>query len=626
MAIPFLISIDLNKNEILNVVMQKLASHPSNPKKGQFYWNTADDTPYVCTDIEGGGVWEDLLAGEIEDVIGSGPVQVSIEDGVATISLDIGTGSEDVAAGNDARFPTTNEKAALAGTSGSPSVSNKYVTNGDSRLSDSRDPNTHGNDSHSKNYISDDTIDAKGDLLVGTANNTVGRLAAGTNGQVLAADSTVTGGLKWESSTNLTPASHAATHKGGGTDEIDAATTSVNGLMSSTDKTKLDGIADNANDYSLENHAFAGVKHTASTLAQVNAKISDATLIDTGDSRLSDDRTPVEHGDDKHSETYVKDDDSRLSDPRTPTSHAASHKGGGSDAIAIATGSVHGLMSSTDKTKLDSATSLATVSTLIIRDAGGRARVADPSNSADIATKNYVDGLLKANDAMIYKGTINASDNPNYPAADAGHTYKISVDGRIGGGSGPKVEIGDMIICLADDTAAGTHAAVGASWNIIQANIDGAVTGPASAVEDRIATFGGTSGKLIKDGGSKISDLEPAFTKNGAFNKDFGDKEDDVCEGNDSRLSNDRTPTTHGNDKHSTNYITKYATDIGNGTATEYVVTHNLNSRDVTVMIRDVGAPYAQVFADVEMTAVNTVTVRFAEAPSLNAYRVIVTG
>lgn len=35
----------------------------------------------------------------------------------------------------------------------------------------------------------------------------------------------------------------------------------------------------------------------------------------------------------------------------------------------------------------------------------------------------------------------------------------------------------------------------------------GDVTGPASAVDDRLATFNGVSGKIIKDGGSKISDL-----------------------------------------------------------------------------------------------------------------------
>jgi len=45
-------------------------------------------------------------------------------------------------------------------------------------------------------------IDAKGDLIAGTAADTAGRLAVGTNGQVLTADSAETTGLKW-----ATPAS-----------------------------------------------------------------------------------------------------------------------------------------------------------------------------------------------------------------------------------------------------------------------------------------------------------------------------------------------------------------------------------------------------------------------------------
>lgn len=40
-------------------------------------------------------------------------------------------------------------------------------------------------------------IDAKGDLLAGTADNTIGRLAIGTNGQVLTADSAESTGMKW---------------------------------------------------------------------------------------------------------------------------------------------------------------------------------------------------------------------------------------------------------------------------------------------------------------------------------------------------------------------------------------------------------------------------------------------
>lgn len=117
------------------------------------------------------------------------------------------------------------------------------------------------------------------------------------------------------------------------------------------------------------------------------------------------------------------------------------------------------------------------------------------------AVKAYADALIGAANAMVYKGVIDASTNPNYPAANAGDTYRISVAGKIGGASGPNVEIGDMIIALTDGTIAGTQAAVGANWNIVQGNVDGAVIGPASAVSGNIASYSGTTGKLIADSG-----------------------------------------------------------------------------------------------------------------------------
>jgi hypothetical protein len=45
--------------------------------------------------------------------------------------------------------------------------------------------------------IPNSLVDAKGDLLTATADNTPARLAVGTNGQVLTADSTAATGLKW---------------------------------------------------------------------------------------------------------------------------------------------------------------------------------------------------------------------------------------------------------------------------------------------------------------------------------------------------------------------------------------------------------------------------------------------
>lgn len=80
---------------------------------------------------------------------------------------------------------------------------------------------------------------------------------------------------------------------------------------------------------------------------------------------------------------------------------------------------------------------------------------------------------LAAADAMTYRGAIDASTNPNYPAADAGDTYRINVAGKIGGASGINVKVGDLIICHDDASAAGDHATVGINWDIIQINIDG---------------------------------------------------------------------------------------------------------------------------------------------------------
>ena len=53
----YLTNVDLKQNELQNAVIQNLASAPSNPKAGQFYFNTTNKTLYVYAN----GAWVDAL-------------------------------------------------------------------------------------------------------------------------------------------------------------------------------------------------------------------------------------------------------------------------------------------------------------------------------------------------------------------------------------------------------------------------------------------------------------------------------------------------------------------------------------------------------------------------------------
>ena len=68
----------------------------------------------------------------------------------------------------------------------------------------------------------------------------------------------------------------------------------------------------------------------------------------------------------------------------------------------------------------------------------------------------------------------------------------------------------------------------------------------------------------------------------------------------------------------------QHTANIGDGAATSYAVTHNFNTRDVSVEVYRTSGNYDSVIAEVQRTSVNQVTVVFDTAPSSNAYRVVV--
>mgnify|MGYP000447802922 FL=1 len=83
------------------------------------------------------------------------------------------------------------------------------------------------------------------------------------------------------------------------------------------------------------------------------------------------------------------------------------------------------------------------------------------------------------------------------------------------------------------------------------------------------------------------------------------------------------TLTNNGTSYHA--IARKYAETLG-ASATSYTITHNLGTTDVTVQIFEAAIPFAQVEADVQRSAANSVTINFASAPAAGEYRVVVVG
>ena len=140
------------------------------------------------------------------------------------------------------------------------------------------------------------------------------------------------------------------------------------------------------------------------------------------------------------------------------------------------------------------------------------------TNTTQIATTAFVNAEIESkmaeSDAMVYKGTLAGGSTGAYgaltPAANKGWTYKVTTAGNI---DGVAVEVGDMLICNTDNTAAATassYSTVKANWDFIQTNIDGAVVGPASATDAHVAVFDGATGKKIEDSGFTIGKSVPS--------------------------------------------------------------------------------------------------------------------
>jgi hypothetical protein len=174
------------------------------------------------------------------------------------------------------------------------------------------------------------------------------------------------------------------------------------------------------------------------------------------------------------------------------------------------------------------------------------------------------------------KGGIDCSTNPNYPAATSGDFYRVTVTGLIGGASGVAVEVGDELHCYVTGIA-GTQAAVGANWTVINKNIDQATS-----------TVGGTVILATQAEDEARTNTTKAVTPAGLLN--FS--------------------------------VKKYFT-VGDATASSFPLTHGLNNQGVKATVRYASNNKA-IIVDYTNTSVNVVTLNFDFVPTAGQFLVTI--
>lgn len=122
--------------------------------------------------------------------------------------------------------------------------------------------------------------------------------------------------------------------------------------------------------------------------------------------------------------------------------------------------------------------------------------------------KSYADSILGSNNAMLFKGALEAgisSPGTYTPMADVGNTYVVTFGNgayrdSVGYVNGVSVEVGDLLICKEATAASdGTNwEEVSKKWTYVQTNTTGVVSGPTSATIGQLAVFDSITGKLIK--------------------------------------------------------------------------------------------------------------------------------
>ena len=239
----------------------------------------------------------------------------------------------------------------------------------------------------------------------------------------------------------------------------------------------------------------------------------------------------------------------------------------------------------------------------------------DPTLAQDAATKNYVDTTLAGSGALIYQGGYDASVAPPSTGVLQGWTYAVTVAGDGAGFFTTTLEVGDLIISNVNTPT------TEADWTEINKNID-----VATDTIQGIANFPTAGGLSVAAGAVSLTTLGGGAGSVGSASQSLSITTD---------IKGRVTARTAQSIAITASQVTDFtaavnaiidgdgaAVDVGDGSSTTYVITHNLATRDLVIQLYD-NATYDTVYCDTARTTINTATLVFATAPTANQFRVL---